>query len=116
AAGPPGAAGAPAALPPAHPPPGPERSRLVRADEVGDAPGQARAEREQEPRHSTGLVAAIASSWFAWYSTAASAVRAARESWWTATQWRSSARWAAVIPERVALSSIRRRPRWTWPR
>src|SRR5262249_61907032 len=82
--------------------PGPERSRLVRADEVGDAPGQARAEREQEPRHSTGLVAAIASSWFAWYSTAASAVRAARESWWTATQWRSSARWAAGIPERVA--------------
>ena len=43
-------------------------------------------------------VAATASSWFAWYSTDASAVRAARASWCTATQCTSSASCDAVSP------------------
>src|SRR5215208_5570006 len=58
----------------------PQRPSLERPDEVGDAPGKARPEREHDGRQSTGRVAAIASSWFAWYRTAASAVRAVRES------------------------------------
>ena len=49
--------------------------------EIRDAPREARRERQQNAAQlSTGLVAATASSWFAWYSTAASAVRAARTS------------------------------------
>ena len=43
-----------------------ERASLPRADEVGDPPGEARAEREQEAVHPVGRVAALASSWFAW--------------------------------------------------
>src|SRR4029079_8130005 len=55
------------------------------AAEVGDAPREARGEREYDAGQSgTGRVAATASSWFAWYRTAASAVRAARASWWHA--------------------------------
>src|SRR5262249_62239342 len=78
--------------------PGSERPGLVRADEVGDAPGEARAEREQEPCHSTGLVAAVASSWFAWESTAASAGPAARAAWGAGTQWGGAARGPAGRP------------------
>ena len=62
---------------------------------------------------STLRVAATASSWLAWYSTAASAVRAPRASWCTATQCRSSASCAAFRPS--ARSSINRRPRCTCP-
>ncbi len=43
-----------------------ERASLPRADEVGDAPGEARAKREQQAVHPVGRVAALASSWFAW--------------------------------------------------
>ena len=52
------------------------------AEEVADSPAHARPEGEHDRDHSpsTGLVAATASSWFAWKSTAASAVRAARPS------------------------------------
>ena len=58
-----------------------ERARPQGSDEVGDSPGEARAEREQERAHPTGRVAAIASSAFAWYRTDASAVWAERTSW-----------------------------------
>ena len=43
----------------------PSAAGLPGADEVGDPPGEARAEREQEGVHPVGRVAALASSWFA---------------------------------------------------
>ena len=58
---------------------------------------------EPAPYSPTGRVAAWASSWFAWYSTAASAVRAACRSWWTATACRSSARTSGVQARRPLL-------------
>ena len=57
-----------------------ERSADERPREVRDAPREAGAERQEERGQSTRRVAATASSWLAWYSTPASAVRAPRAS------------------------------------
>src|SRR4029079_1959661 len=78
------------------------------AADSADSPGQARGEREGDPGQSgTGRVAATASSWFAWYRTAASAVGPPRTSCCKATACTSS----AGAPS----SSSSRSPRWTWP-
>jgi hypothetical protein len=57
-------------------------ARLDAAEEVAEAPGDAPGEREErrDQDSGTGRVAAAASSAFAWWRTAASAVRAARPS------------------------------------
>ena len=57
-----------------------------------DAPRSARNAKPKGPQSPTGRVAACASSWFAWYRTTASAVRAAPRSWCVAIACSSSAR------------------------